>query len=222
MRTALCASRRQPSARVDEPGDFVTTVRPCCQKFHCQVVSMQVIMEDPNADVRDVMFERNEPSQANVQAMAARAAEATRAAIQQGGGTGAKAAEATARDLDALRNLRVAPCVPVGSAAPVFVSRKEKKAQGLQQGAQGTGAVSNARKLRRKKGETRENTVGAQHARKSTQRRGAPRMQGGAAEDVFDQFAEDLEVLYSDTLAAEQAADAAIASSSAAAAAPVP
>jgi hypothetical protein len=167
---------------------------------------MQVITEDPEADIGPITFERSQE-----QNMAQCAADATRAAIPQGGGTGAAAAQAAANDIEAMRNLRVTPCVPVGSAPPVFIPRAKRDGKAGTDSGQDRQHSHRSLLAEGKRG-GRKNAQQPKGGWADRPRR-ENRMQGGTVEDVFDQFAEDVEtmVLFSDTLQAEQAAEHAIA-----------
>jgi hypothetical protein len=156
-------------------------------------------MEDPNADVGPTLIERT-----TLQERAAVAASAAYASIPHGGcpDAAAAAAAAAAAPSPSLHNLRISPCVPVGFAAPVFASS---------QGADAKKGVIRGRGPRRGAGQMVPNTEGEAQGVWAERQRKTCRMQGDVGQDLFDQFAEDVEVLYADTIAAEDVADAAIA-----------
>jgi hypothetical protein len=148
------------------------------------LLGRNVIMEDPTKEHSGVTFER-------VHASATAAAAATRAARPQGGGSGADAADAAAAQLLCLQNLRIKPTVLNGLAAPVFLPDKAnavhvRRAEARSQSGRGRGG-----KLHR----------ATRHGAWANRPRPAP------AGDMFDQFAEDVQVLYEQTLDAEAAAD---------------
>ena len=142
-----------------------------------------------------------------VQSAAAAAAAATRVEMPHGGGTAAAAAEATAAGLTSaeLRNLRVTPNLAAGAVAPKFVSSRNlasKKGKGGKASNQVQDDLEELLGTRVVMGTVVDPAKGAWSKRGG--RKG--RAQGTAGEDIFDQFAEDVQVSPGCTVSRAQSA----------------
>ena len=172
----------EDQAREERKNRMVVTV---------DLIGRRVITEDPGQAHSGATFERDE-----VRSKMAVAAAATRAVMPEGGGTAARAAEAAATGAGSLRRMRMAPAVPVGSAPPVFLPEKAAEVREKRAGKP-----------------KRQVPSGPAAGLQRNEAKGvwADRTQQAVGDDTFDQFAEDVDVLFQETLAAEAAADKEIA-----------